>query len=524
MITNLSIAHSGRQYSFSLYLCIILSIALITRLVFFNGPFGSDDLVYLRRSLDVAYGEWASANYNGALRYGYNIPSGFILYLLGVNLFTANLWPLLCSLIEIGLVFRFVWNGINPKTAIYAALFLALMPLHVAVSTRLHADPVVSMFLTLSFIAFFKAETTGNKWTYFLTGIALGCVFWVKELAALTFSAFLLYPLIFRCWKSGWIYLIFGGLVMLLARFALMTMIAGDPLHAFKTVIGQLNRSFIGGNQGEDSPWYYFYYLFFDIKHTWLIPILALYGICATIKTIFSERSVNAVAYAAYWLVSLLLVLSFFPVSLAPLKFAMKQSNYLTLFLAPIAVFAAIAIQRLPRKLGYFLSLLALAGGVGLSFLEQQAYQVFTANSRALVTFADQQPQRLVLGSVNNRNIACIYALLGGNTCDRLQINDFAEIPAELTSLNIQEAYAAIDRETLGWSPRDIKLDKVPNCWRDGTLLAPADSGTSQTVLKLILNSANFLPSSLKNKLQSLQTPQPATLYRVDLNNLWCER
>lgn len=523
MIANFPIAYLDRRYRFSLYLFIILSIALTTRLVFFNGPFGSDDLVYLRRSLDVTYGEWASANYNGALRYGYNIPSGFILYLFGVNLFTANLWPLLCSLIEIALVFRFVWNGINHRTAIYSALFLALMPLHVAVSTRLHADPVVSMFLTSSFIAFFKAETTGNKLAYFLTGIALGCVFWVKELAVLTFSAFLLYPLIFRCWKFGWIYLVFGGLVMLLAHFALMTMIAGDPLHAFKTVIGQLNRSFIGGNQGEDSPWYYFYYLFFDIKHTWLIPVLALYGICATIKTIFSERSVSAVAYAAYWLVSLLLVLSFFPVSLAPLKFAMKQSNYLTLFLAPIAVFAGIAIQRLPRKLGHFLVFLALAGGIGLSFLEQQAYQVFTANSRALVAFAEQHPQRLVLGSVNNRNIACVYALLGGDTCDRLRINDFADITAELTSSNSEEAYAVIDRETLGWSSRDIKLDKAPNCWRDGTLLSPADSGNSRALLTLVLNSATFLPASLKNKLQSLQTPQPATLYRVDLNNLWCE-
>ena len=46
---------------------LIVAAAAVVRLLFWNGPLGSDDVVYLRRALNVANGEWTNANYNGAL-------------------------------------------------------------------------------------------------------------------------------------------------------------------------------------------------------------------------------------------------------------------------------------------------------------------------------------------------------------------------------------------------------------------------------------------------------------------------
>lgn len=501
----------------------ILLLSLTIRLVFFNGPFGSDEIVYLARSLDVANGVWSSANYNGALRYGYNIPSGILIYLFGLNLFTANLWPLLCSLLEISAVFLFAWRYIGRKAALFSALLLAFMPLHVAVSTRLHADPVVSMFLTVSFITFYLAERTTDKKLYLTTGILLGCVFWVKELAALTFFAFPLYPLFFRTIKPEWIYLILGGLIMLLAHFALMDFIADDPLHAIKTVLNQVKTGFVAANQGEDGPWYYFQYLFFDIKHTWLTPIFALIAIIFFRKGKFFE-GLDTVKFCIFWLVSLLFVLSFFPVSFTPLRFAMKQSNYITLFLAPLTLIAGAAISALPRRPAYLLIFLALSGGFVLSALEQQAYQVFTANSKGLLAFSENHPGRDIYGSVNNGRIACFYEIFNGGNCNDVKIHDFSEIPADNSKQGDIPVFTVIDRENLGWGRADIKIEKAPACWSEIETVIPASMGNSRFIVDFILFIGKFLPYDLTNKFREMQHPKPAKIYSANLSDLWCDR
>ncbi len=509
--------------TFPAYLGLIVLLAFLVRQAFFNGPLGSDDIVYLGRSLDVAKGLWTSANYNGALRYGYNIPEGFLLYLFGLNLFTANLWSLLCSLIEISLVFWFAWKYIGQRAAVFSALFLACLPLHVAVSTRIHADPVVAMFLTLSFVTFYKAERESNKFLYFSTGLALGAVFWTKELAAITFFPFLIYPVLIRQFKSVWIYLIFGGITMLLGHFALMMLIAGDSLHAFKTVLGQVSHSFIGGaDQSEDSPWYYFRYLFFDIKHTWLTPILAL---LIFVKLPYSAGSNEnqALKYSAFWLISLLLVLSFLPVSLSPLKFAMKQSNYLSLFLAPIAIIAGSVTARIPNKFAWWIAGITIAGGLALSALEQQAYQVFTANSRGLLSFSKNHPEQKILGSVNNSRIACFYEVLNGNDCADRKIFALTDIPEKLQLPEDNLVYTVIDSENNNWGGKVKKFDKAPECWKELDLVVPASTGNSHHILEILVTIMTPLSANVAKKLQEFNTPKPARIYMVNSSNLWCE-
>jgi len=146
---------------------LIVAAAAAVRFLFWNGPLGSDDVVYLRRSLDVASGEWSTANYNGALRYGFNIPAGMLLRVLGTNDFTVNLWPLFCSLAEIGVVYAFARELWGTRAAATSALILAFVPLHIASATRIHADPVVALFVTLSFTLFYWAERRQSRWLFF---------------------------------------------------------------------------------------------------------------------------------------------------------------------------------------------------------------------------------------------------------------------------------------------------------------------------------------------------------------------
>ncbi len=509
-----------------------LVLAAIIRFAFFNGVFGSDDLVYLNRSVQISEGIWSNANYNGALRYGFNIPAGFLMYLFGINIVATNLWPLLCSLAEIAAVYvlaRCLWDR---QTALYSALVLTFMPLHVAAATRIHADPVVACFLTLSFVFFYFAEQTRARVLYFLTGIAMGLVFWTKEIAVVTLFAFVFYPLLWRKVESRWAYVIGGGLVMLLAHLALMSVISGDPFHAFKVVMRQVNKGFIqGGDVAEDGPWYYFRYLFVDIKHVWLAGILAAASVLLVLFR--GTRQISpGTAYATFWLLTLFGILSFMPVSLHPLKFVMKQSNYLTLFLAPMALLAGYLLAKTPKGIALAILSTTLAGGFVLAGLEQRAYNVFTSNSKAAVAFAKDNPGIPIVGSINNGNIAAAYSILNRDQVLASRFLYMGDIPHHVVNGDdgspVSPVFAVLDKETMGWGKNAVTLEQAPRCWEAVEHLVPAGFGLGSSLMGAMLGFIELFPDGISRRLKSpldrVSQPRAAIIYKVNISDFWCEK
>ncbi|MFT5643464.1 MAG: 4-amino-4-deoxy-L-arabinose transferase-like glycosyltransferase [Janthinobacterium sp.] len=524
-----------------LLLAALLTAAVGIRFLFLNGVFGSDDLVYLSRAVQISEGDWASANYSGSLRYGFNIPAGLLIHWFGINLNAAILWPLLCSIAEIAAVYLLALSLWGRRAALYAALILLAMPLHVAVATRIHADSVVSFFLTLSFVLFYFAEKYRSFALYFFTGIAMGLVFWSKEGAVVTLLAFFIYPLIWRKFEPRWALVIGGGLVMLCAHFALMAFVAGDPLHAFKVVMHHLNQSHVQGANVlddkawyfEDDAWYYFKYLLIDIKHVWLSGLIVTAALCA----IFLRRRPLATAergvyYVAFWLLSLLVVLSFMPVSLAPLKLVMKQPNYLTLLLAPMALIAGFQLARLARGPRLVLLIVTLAGGLLLAGLEQQAWRVFTSNSKAGVAFAVANPGVQIIGSINNQNMAGVYSILNQDPALGRQFHLIGEMPHRAQKKEDHRApavaaFAILDGETMDWGNNAVTVRQPPACWEKVRRLSPLGFGPGRQMTDMLANVSAWLPASMQERLQSrietLSEPRAAILYRVELPDFWCE-
>jgi 4-amino-4-deoxy-L-arabinose transferase-like glycosyltransferase len=514
----------------------LLALATVLRLAFFNGAFGSDDLIYLGRSVQIAQGNWASANYNGALRYGFNIPAGFFIYLFGINIIAANLWPLLCSIAEIAAVYVLAFHLWGRRPALCGALILAFMPLHVASATRIHADPVVAFFLTLSFVLFHFSEHERSRLLYFFAGIAMGLVFWAKELAVVTLFAFVFYPALWHRIDARWTYVVGGGLVMLLAHFALMTFVAGDPLHAIKTVTRQVSSSFIeGGDVAEDGIWYYFRYLFLDIKHVWLTGFIATASVLFTFhKRLRSRPVAPGTGYVIFWLLALIGILSFMPVSLQPLKFVMKQSNYLTLFLAPVALLSGFFIANIKKKPAIALLIATLGGGFLLAALEQQAYHVFTSNSKAALDFSKRNPGVSVIGSTNNANISVMFSILNR---DQVHADPFLYISNMHRHADAMKprpaaaaipAFAIIDQETMNWGKNEVALMQAPPCWEALERLVPTGFGLGLSVATMLDRFIDLSPDTmrlrLKTSIDKISTPGPATVYRVNMADFWCER
>lgn len=516
---------TGRGYAFDV--AVLLALALALRMLTYNGLFGSDDGTYLDRAIDVANGTWSSANYNGALRYGFNIPAGLFVWLFGPTAFVANLWPLLCSLIEVGAVYAVAVSVLDRRAGVYAAILLATAPLHIAVATRIHADPVVSMFVTLSFVLLWFGWLRRDTRLLFASGLAMGGIFWAKELVAVLWLAFVPLLWMFRGrWRDT--FPVIGGLLLtLLLHGLLMTWIAGDPLHLIKTVLGQVKTNFIGQMKGEDAAAYYLRYLFVDIRHNGLLAYLALAALWF-VPSALRSRGVakTGLAVVLAWLVSLLLVLSVFPVSLDPLRFVMKQSNYITLFMAPMAVLAGLALASMPRRLATPLLLLSVFIGVFLGLMQQANYRAFGANSKSLGEWAAAQSQPVVVvGSVNNASLGPLWARHHvGRPVLIESFRDLAKPAAQTTVLGAAPGslYAVLDTQTMPWQGGDLLVKGTLPCWEWQSRISPVGLGLGNLVAESLAKiaragAASGLPrfGSIASAFEALALPRPADLYRV---------
>lgn len=508
----------------------VLILGLLLRLALFNGAFGSDDVTYFQRAWDVARGDWSSAQYNGALRYGFNLPAGALMYLFGHSVAAANLWSLLCSLSELVAVYGLARSAFGRTAALYAGLLLACTPLQVAVATRIHADPIVSAALTWGFVGLYHGLRLDSPRLLFGAGLAMGFVYWAKELAAVCYFAYLPLLYFFRRTPSRVLSVLAGVLLMLMLNGLLMIWIAGDPLHPIKVVLGALQRNFVQGGDGRDEAWYYLPLLFVDLRHVGLLGWLSLLGLVALWRRPPPQQQAQQPSvrlFLTLWAAGLLLVLSCFPVSLAPLRFTLKQSNYLSLLLAPLAVLAGALLAQWPARRARWVMALAALLGIALAALQQADYRAFTANSKAVAAFAAAHPQDLVLGSTNNASLATMLGRQAGQPLQVLSWREARGEPALLSEALRRSGavYGVHDPQTAAWFAGAAAPSQVPACWQRVETLQPVELGAGNLLAGGLARLAAAVPglAPAAPRLAALAQPQAASLYRVPKDDPWCE-
>ena len=220
-------------------------------------------------------------------------------------------------------------------------------------------------------------------------------------------------------------------------------------------------------------------------------------------------------------------MLSVFPVSLSPLKFAMKQSNYISLFLAPLSILSGMAISTLPRKLGNSMLAACIFFGILLGLLQQADYRAFTANSKSVTKFAIDHPEAVIIGSINNSHLGGFWGDVHHPGIEMAKIYDFralekddAEIKKQL--LQASEIFVVLDSQTKEWGLKKTTSDQVSSCWNYLETLKPADLGLGNSMARWILFAIkNQLPT--ENLLSRLASPKPAKVYRVLGTDVFCQ-
>ena len=512
---------------FWIYLGAIIAIGAAVRLLLFYGMFGSDDLVYFGRAQEIAHGHWASGNYIGAIRYGVNIPIAATIALFGSSVWSAAVIPVLCSLAEIAMVGILVRPYWGESAALSAATVLCFIPLHIRLATLVHADPLLAFAITLTFVLFWKAECTGRRWLYFASGLAAGYAYWVKEASVLFLLAFVVYAIVARRWSALWFYAVAGAAIAFLLNCALMAAISGDPFHVLLVARSTVKSGWTTQSvHGE--PLFYLRYLFLDIRHTWLAGYLAAFGgLCLVIaRRTFSEGGHKLAVFVAVWLVGLFASFSFVPVSLSPLHFVMKQTNYMTIFLAPLAVLGGYGLSRLTPGLRVpFICVYAISGFT-LAALGQQDARAYIANAQAAENYASKHPNDVVYGTEWETRISEFHALLRSPVSKPriYRLSDLHPLPG--TSSN-HKLVIIIDRETLGRTRAEVRLSRALACWAHSGSLAPIGYGLGAAITQAIVWSAHLVPDNLGNRLsrpfEQLLQPAPADVYVAPAGDPLCD-
>ncbi len=528
---------SAMQKTDWLSLVAVLALAIALRVLFYTGFFGSDEVTYVETAANIAAGDWRASNYIGATRYGMNLPVALSISLFGLSEASANVWPLFCSVGEVAIVFtvaRWLWNT---RTAIVCASLLALLPLHVHFAGRMMADPPLAFFLSLSVALMLRAASSKYWLNYLAAGLAWGGVFWVKESVALLYlPVFLILGAYLNRISSRWLWLFAGMALAVAANCVLMNFVAGNPMYLFVVMKQNVTTYAAGGlfsSAMATSPWYYLRYLFLDIRHTFLLGFLVAAGSILYARYFIRDKQVASGAqFVVLWMLLLVGMFSFAVVSFSPVKLITKQTNYMLIFVGPLALLAGWFLASLPRRVFVPLAALVVCGSVVLAALEQQAIAVFTANSKAVYFFLRDHPSAYLVGTTNNERAINFFSMMEHRRELRERIISFGELAAVESSnatVNLairtsgKNVFTVLDLQNIDWGnkPGGIKrLSDVPKCWTSMGTLTPAALGNGRWVAKGLIAAGAVLPASLQQRymsaLQPVAAPAPAYLFRVD--------
>ena len=341
----------------------ILAVGLVLRLVFFTGIVGSDDLTYCFDAYALfsgTYREYLLLHPTpGHLRTGLLIPVALFFSLFGVSELSSVLYPLLCSLGNIVLIFYLGRMLFDQRVGFLAASLYAVFPLEVVFATQLLPDLPMSFFMGLCILFFLKGERSsagpGTWANYALAGVFLGAGYLVKVTAVPLLVLFLVvylvvYALLRLRFRVEYLLVPAGLLLVLLCEMTFFYWQSGDPLLRLHSMLGTASSTpdpdFLA-KAGLSVVWYrnLFVYIREMSDPAGLFGLFSWGAILAASYLLY--RRVRSAAIPALWAGVMFLYLCFGTLSFSAYIFLPASARYLLPMTIPSLLLLSAALRQL---------------------------------------------------------------------------------------------------------------------------------------------------------------------------------
>jgi len=316
---------------------LLLVTAALLRVFAWHGEMSPDASVYAQYAWQLGHGQLdLSTDDKYIHRLPVYTPVALQYRAFGVSTASTQLWPLLCSLLQIAMAMLFARRWFGWGTALVAGLLLSCYPLDVLETARLMPDVPLAMLMGLAGLLWLDstAEERGRaKWLALASGIALGLAAVVRLYAVILIAVFLVDAIFAprRRLRLGMAALGFGGVgVLLLALYAVA---AGNPLEPFQ-VVGDVYASGVLAEGARLS--YYPAHLLPPWPATGVYPLLLLLTVALSTLQMESRRR-----RLLLWLAVLVVFLQLGSMSLSEYVPILKRTRFLTILSVPAAVFVA---------------------------------------------------------------------------------------------------------------------------------------------------------------------------------------
>ncbi len=341
---------------------IALALILGAHLLFFvclNGNFAYDfdASVYGRIAHEIQTGDFEIAPHPFNQRFAVTIPTALSFHLFGVQAWSSTLWPFLCSVLAILIVFTVVNRSMGAKTAVFAALLLGTNLVQVKYSSRLLPDLVVATFMLAAASMLYLRRTSASPGrqrfhgalcalTLFVAALAKESVVWALPFFFCVMAADALRKRNLRWWS--WFML--TGVAASTAYFAAYYAFTGNALYRLEAIEGTHNVG-LGSFIGKSSDAYFrrltYEPLLFLIEKPGfgLLLILSLPALVLLVRP--SQIGRPGIRFWAAYFTVILLSFWFGTTSLSAYNPLPIAERFLVPLLAPLSILGAATITGL---------------------------------------------------------------------------------------------------------------------------------------------------------------------------------
>jgi 4-amino-4-deoxy-L-arabinose transferase-like glycosyltransferase len=165
-----------------------LALAIMLRVIFFQGYVDSDPAAYASLANDLAHGELHLRTYDGPaifpLRFGVYAPVAFLIKTFGLSEITLIAFPFLISIAGCFLAYLLARHFFGALAGLISILLLTLLPSDITMASELYPDPIAAFWANIGVGLIIFSYRGNPKWSpvmMILAGLCFGISWLGKE-------------------------------------------------------------------------------------------------------------------------------------------------------------------------------------------------------------------------------------------------------------------------------------------------------------------------------------------------------